>query len=139
MSGVSAFVRAVAALLIIAFPATAFSLTSATEISDLGKAEAGRIDVFEINVHNPICAEPQNFRFVPHNLPWIRLTHGDRVLGVSRGQRKVFSAEINLSGLKPGRYEGDIAIICDTCGSPPLSMCDIDKRSVLIKVEIVPQ
>jgi hypothetical protein len=128
---------ALAAALGLAFPASALAPASGTEISDLGKAQVGRIDVFEIQVHNPVCREPQNFRFVPHDLPWLRLIHGDAVRSVARGQTKTFSAEINLSGMKPGRYSGNLAIICETCGDFALSLCDVDKRNVVINVEVV--
>ena len=135
MSGVRTLIVALVALL---FPASAFSLPSDTEVSDLGKARVGRIDVFEIQVHNPICPDPQDFRFVPHDLPWLHLVHGDRVVGVARGQRKTFAAEINLTGLRPGRYSGNLTIICETCGAHPLTLCDVDKRNVVINVEVVP-
>jgi hypothetical protein len=137
MSGIRSLALALAASLSLAFPAAALAPANDTEISELGQAKSGRIDVFEIQVHNPVCDKPQNFRFVPHNLPWLRLVHGNRVTAVARGQTKTFAAEINLSGLKPGRYSGNLAIICETCGDVPLSLCDIDKRNVVINVEVV--
>ena len=138
MSGGRSLAFALAAALSFIVPAWALAVSGETEISDLGHAQTGRIDTFEIQVHNPVCAEPQSFRFVPYNLPWIRMIHGDRLQSVARGQTKTFAAEINLSGLKPGRYSGNLAIVCETCGHYALSLCDIDKRNVVINVEVTP-
>ena len=138
MSGVRSLALVLATALALSVPASAYAPADGTEISNLGKAQSGRIDTFEIQVHNPICAEPQSFRFVPHDLPWIRLIHGDRLQSVARGETKTFSAEINLTGLRPGRYSGNLAIICETCGRFTLSLCDIDKRNVVINVEVTP-
>jgi hypothetical protein len=137
MSGVRSLALAFIAALVFAVPASALAPASDTEISNLGTAQAGRIDVFEIQVHNPICPEPQTFRFVPHNLPWLRLVNGDRVRDVARGETKTFTAQINLSGLRPGRYSGNLSIVCETCGDHPLALCDIDKRNVVINIEVV--
>lgn len=137
MSGVRSSALALVAALSFTSSASAL-IPGGTEISDLGKAQAGRVDVFEIQVHNPSCSEPQSFRFVPHNLSWIRLIHGDRLQSVARGQTKTFTAEINLSGMKPGRYSGNLAIVCETCGLFAFSLCDIDKRNVVINVEVTP-
>lgn len=135
MSSARCLALALVAGLSLTLPASAFAPSSDTEVSELGKARGSTRLKFQ--VHNPVCAEPQNFRFVPHGLPWLRLVHGDVVLGVARGQTKTSAAEINLSGLKPGRYSGNLSIICETCGQHPLSLCDVDKRNVLINVEVV--
>jgi hypothetical protein len=108
------------------------------EIVDFGQAPADTIDSFRVEVRNPACAEPQSFRFVIQNLPWIRLTNGDRLASVQRGEARTFEAQINLSGLKPGRYSGNLYVVCETCAQFALSLCDIDKRRFLLQVEVVP-
>jgi len=119
------------------FPFAAVAATAAVEIADLGQAAAGVVDVFRVDVRNPACADPQDFRFVPTNLPWLKFTHGDKLEGVAHGQTRTFAAEIDLSGLKPGRYSGRLDIVCETCGQFVLSLCDIDKRQVIVQVQVV--
>ncbi len=107
------------------------------EIADLGQATADTVDVFRVDVRNPACADPQSFRFVPNNLPWLKLTNGNRLASVAHGATKTFVAQIDLSGLKPGRYSGNLDIVCETCGKFTLILCDIDKRRVIVQVEVV--
>lgn len=113
------------------------SHAGAPVVVDLGRAPAGTIDGFEVEVRNASCDEPQSFGFAPRDLPWLKLVYGNRVQNVSRGKSKLFAAEINLTGLKPGQYAGRLDIICDTCGDFVLSRCHIDTESVTIKVEVV--
>jgi hypothetical protein len=104
---------------------------------DLGQAPAGTIDEFEVEARNSSCDEPQNFRFVPRGTPWLKLVNGSTVRGVERGRTKIFSVQIDLTGLKPGRYRGLLDIICETCGDFVMSRCHIDTESVEILVEVV--
>lgn len=113
------------------------SQASAPVIVDLGRAPAGTIDGFEVEARNASCDEPQSFRFVARDLPWLRLIYGNSVRSVGRGRAKIFAAEINLSGLTPGRYSGQLDIICETCGDFVMSRCHIDNESVTLKVEVV--
>ena len=104
---------------------------------DLGQAPTGTIDIFEVELRNVSCDEPQNFRFAARNTPWLKLVNGGGVRGVSRGKTKMFTAEINLTGLKPARYAGLLDVICETCGTFVLSSCHIDPGSIAIQVEVV--
>ncbi len=128
--------RALCAAFCIAVLSTS-SQAGAPVIVDLGRAPAGTIDGFEVEARNASCEEPQSFRFVPRDFPWLRLVHGNSVRNVNRGRTKLFAAEINLSGLTPGRYAGQLDIICETCGDFVMSRCHIDNEVVTIKVEIV--
>lgn len=104
---------------------------------DLGQAPAGTIDIFEVELRNDSCDEPQNFRFAARDTPWLKLVNGGGVRGVSRGKTKMFTAEIDLTGLKPARYAGRLDVICETCGTFVLSSCYIDPGSIAIQVEVV--
>ena len=104
---------------------------------DLGRATAGTIDDFEVEARNQSCDEPQTFRFAPRGLAWLKLVNGAAVRNVARGTAKIFTARIDLTGLKPGPYAGTLDVICETCGDFAGSRCHIDRESIAIKVEIV--
>lgn len=110
---------------------------------DLGAAPAGTIDTFEIETRNASCEAPQDFRFVPNNLPWLKLVNGDMVREVARGKTKMFVAKIDLTGLKPGRYAGHLDIECDTCrvctscSVTVIPACRIDLSRLALALEVV--
>lgn len=104
---------------------------------DLGLAPAGTVDDFEVEARNQSCDEPQSFRFAPRGLAWLKLVNGGTLRNVERGKAKIFTARIDLTGMKPGRYAGTLDVICETCGDFAGSRCHIDRESIEIKVEIV--
>lgn len=126
-----------------AFVAFGFSL-SLTSSADaetlsvaLGPAPPGTIDTFEVEARNVSCDQPQDFKFVPRDLPWLKLVNGSVVKDVGRGRAKKFVARIDLTGLKPGRHAGRLDVVCETCGSTPvLSQCRLDTHSIALEVEV---
>ena len=106
-------------------------------VVDLGEAPLNTIDDFEVEARNASCDVPQDFRFVPRGLSWLKLNHGSAVYKVARGSMKRFVALIDLSGLRPGRYAGNLDIVCDTCGDFVMSSCHIDRQSLRLEVEVV--
>jgi len=118
------------------------SLTSSVEAEtlsvSLGRAPPGTVDTFEVEARNASCDQPQDFRFSPRNLPWLKLVNGAAVKDIARGRTKKFVARIDLTGLKPGRHAGRLEVICETCGgSPVLSQCRIDTHMIALEVEVV--
>lgn len=103
---------------------------------DLGRAPPGTIDLFEVTARNDSCDEPQNFRFVPRNTPWLKLVHGSQVRDIRRGTSKRFVAVVDLTGLKSGHHKGQLDVICDTCGDFVLYRCHIDTRTIALEVEV---
>lgn len=116
----------------------AAALAAVETAIDLGRAPAGTVDAFEVEARNQSCDEPQSFRFAPRGLPWLKLVNGGSVRGVERGKAKWFVAEIDLRGLKPGRYSGRLDVVCETCGDFVLSRCHIDLQTISLSVEVVP-
>jgi hypothetical protein len=114
------------------------ALAAVETVIDLGQAPAGTIDTFEVEARNQSCDEPQNFRFAPRGLPWLKLVNGSVVRGVERGKTKRFVAEIDLRGLKAGRHSGRLDVICETCGDFAGSRCHIDLKSIALSVVVVP-
>ena len=104
---------------------------------DLGLAPAGTIDDFEVEARNQSCDEPQSFRFAPRGLAWLKLVNGGTLRNVERGKTKIFTARIDLTGMKPGRYAGTLDVICETCGDFVGSRCHIDREGIEIKIEVV--
>lgn len=104
---------------------------------DLGQAPSGTVDTFEVEARNASCDEPQDFRFASRETPWLKLVNGSSVKRVERGKAKTFVAEIDLRGLKPGRYRGQLDVACETCGDFVLYRCHIDTKSIAIAIEIV--
>jgi hypothetical protein len=116
----------------------AAALAAVETAIDFGQAPAATIDTFEIDARNQSCDEPQNFRFATRGLPWLKLVNGSVVRGVERGKSKRFVAQVDLRGLKPGRYNGRLDVICETCGDFVASRCQIDLQSIALSVEVVP-
>lgn len=103
----------------------------------LGQAAPGTIDTFEVEARNQSCDQPQDFKFVPRNLPWLKLVNGSAVKGIARGRSKKLVARIDLTGLRPGRYSGWLDVVCETCGALALTSCRIDTETIAVEVEVV--
>jgi len=105
---------------------------------DFGQVRPGTVDTFEIDARNESCDQPQDFKFLPRDLPWLKLTHGNSVRDIARGKSKKFVTTIDLAGLGPGRHSGRIDVLCETCGrEPKLTSCRIDTHSIALTVEVV--
>ena len=103
---------------------------------NLGQAPAGTVDKFEVEARNASCDQPQDFKFVPNNLAWLKLIHGGYVKNIAQGQSKKFVAQIDLTGLAPGHYAGRLDVICETCGAPALRHCRIDTHMITLEVDV---
>ena len=103
----------------------------------LGQAPPGTVDTFTVEARNASCDQPQDFRFVPNNLAWLKLIHGGYVKNIARGQSKKFVAQIDLTGLAPGHYAGRLDVVCETCGPPNLRHCRIDTHMITLEVDVV--
>lgn len=118
-----------------------FCLTSPADAErlsvSLGQAAPGTIDTFEVEARNQSCDQPQDFKFVPRNLPWLKLVNGNAVRGIARGRSKKLVARIDLTGLSPGRYSGRLDVVCETCGGPTLTSCRIDTETIAVEVDVV--
>lgn len=120
----------------LAFGLTAAALAASVTTVDLGQAPAGTVDDFQVEVRNQSCDEPQNFRFAPRGLPWLKLVNGGSVRNVARGTSRMFVARIDLTGMRAGRYAGQLDVICETCGDFVMSRCHIDRETISIQVEV---
>lgn len=105
----------------------------------LGQAVPGTVDTFEVEARNQSCDQPQDFKFVPRNLPWLKLVNGNAVKGIAHGRSKKLVARIDLTGLRPGPYSGWLDVVCETCGAPTLTSCRIDTETIAVEVEVVPR
>ena len=69
-------------------------------------------------------------------MPWLKFSNGNRLLNVERGKVKRLVADVDLHGMRPGRYSGRLDVECETCGSFVMSECHIDQGSTTIEIEV---
>jgi len=120
------------AVLALGAPATA----APERTVNLGAAPVGTVDTVEFEARNTSCDPPQNFRFVPRDMPWLKFGSGNRLTNVERGKVKRLVAHVDLSGMKPGRYSGRLDVDCETCGNFVMSECHIDQGSMMLEIEV---
>jgi chemotaxis protein histidine kinase CheA len=57
---------------------------------------------------------------------------------VSQGQTKTITAQVDLTGVPPGRHQAFVDVECDNCGFFIFQSCKIDKQSLRILVQANP-
>jgi hypothetical protein len=106
---------------------------------DLGQRQTGTIHPFVFEARNATCAEPQDFRFEPKNIPWLQFPQGNVARGIAQGQTKELPARLNFSQAPPGRYRGEVDVTCETCGWFVFKSCHIDKEVLELQVLVTPR
>jgi len=129
--------------LVAAFAALLLSLTPSApgadaQITDAGVWAAGRAYPFALEARNASCTDPQDFRFEPQNVPWLKLPQGNVARAVAQGEARSLPALLDFTNTAPGRHRGQIDVECDTCGWFIFRACHIDKQTILLQVEVTP-
>ena len=119
-------------------PSPALAADSAEgQTYDLGTRQAGQTYPFAVQARNADCQDPQDFRFEARRMKWMRFASGNIVRGVGAGQSKQLPVQLDFTNVKPGRYSGEIDVVCETCTFLVFTDCFIDKQTITLQVNVV--
>jgi hypothetical protein len=103
---------------------------------NLGKMQAGQSYPFGLAAHNVNCEQLLDFRFEIRNTPWLHVDGEPVARNVPAGQTRTVPATIDLTKTPPGRYRGQVDVICENCGFWVFANCAIDKQVLTLVLEV---
>jgi hypothetical protein len=104
---------------------------------NLGVKPSGSATPLTLSAQNRDCKAPQDFRFTSKTA-WIKLPPDPVARQVPQGGAKDVQATIDLTGVAPGRYQGQVEVDCETCGFFIFQNCFIDKHVIQLAVDVAP-
>jgi hypothetical protein len=128
-------------LLVAAFCIASLGLTANANAEpqavQLGSKQAGKTYPLTLGAENKNCPQPLDFRFTSQT-PWIRMPTDPVARQIPQGQTRDLNATIDLNGLAPGPYQGNVEVQCDNCGWFIFQNCKIDKQVLWFYVQVTP-
>lgn len=78
------------------------------------------------------CKRSHTFEILTRNASFLEI--GENEIKVGGGKNKIVPVRFNTNGVKPGAYNGEVLVICTTCGKEPTCTQDRETLPIVLKV-----